>query len=263
MIQPIKLQCLLMLLLPMAGCKTSNIRDRQEKQLAEQHGLEANQPPESTETHRNIARAMFPNAPEKRHSAECFRTLTPKISMQAVVEKCGRPDEEVGSGGVFIFVWHMPGGSSVSISTPTLERIGDVKYTNESDSSSSLLHGRWPSPWWLRQEIDPLRRDAGTFLAEVGERTRILVSTRTSARRTLRPVRELFLILVSVAFLFNGTHLYAAYLTYDPCDLLFKQRQNETETAPALTTETPRRGPFPARDGAEAMGKQIHRDQPP
>jgi hypothetical protein len=141
MIQSTKLRRLLLFSLLMAGCKTASMPNKQQALLPERQRLEAGQP-QSTETHQNIARAMFPDAPKKTQSADCFRTLTPEMTVQAVVQKCGRPDEEVGSGGVFIFVWHMPGGSSVSIGTPTLDRIGDVRYTNESGNSSSPLHGK-------------------------------------------------------------------------------------------------------------------------
>jgi hypothetical protein len=74
---------------------------------------------------------MFPNGPEKAQSVACFRALKPEISMDAVVQKCGRPDEELGSG-IYIFVWHLVDGSTVSIGTPTLEKIRDIRYTDAS-----------------------------------------------------------------------------------------------------------------------------------
>ncbi len=85
-----------------------------------------------------IARAMFPNAPEKAQSLACFRALKPEMSMYTVVQKCGRPDEELGSG-IYIFVWHLADGSTVSIGTPSLEKIWDIRYTNASGKTSSLL----------------------------------------------------------------------------------------------------------------------------
>jgi hypothetical protein len=84
---------------------------------------------------------MFPNAPEKAQSVKCFRALKPEISMNVVVQKCGRPDEELGSG-IYIFVWHLADGSRVSIGTPYLEKIGDIGYTDASGKRSSLLHKR-------------------------------------------------------------------------------------------------------------------------
>jgi hypothetical protein len=81
---------------------------------------------------------MFPNAPEKAQSLACFRALKPEMSMYTVVQKCGRPDEELGSG-IYIFVWHLADGSTVSIGTPSLEKIWNIRYTNASGKTSSLL----------------------------------------------------------------------------------------------------------------------------
>jgi hypothetical protein len=89
-------------------------------------------------TFETIPRDLFPNAPSKTQSVECFRALAPSISMNMVVQRCGRPDEEVGSG-IYIFVWHLADGSTVSIGTPTLDRIYDVRYTPPSGKSSSVL----------------------------------------------------------------------------------------------------------------------------
>jgi hypothetical protein len=66
-----------------------------------------------------------------------FRSLTVKVSVSDVVEKCGRPDEELGSG-LYIFVWHMPAGSTVSIGTPHLERIGPVRLTDAFGKTTIL-----------------------------------------------------------------------------------------------------------------------------
>ena len=85
-----------------------------------------------------IVKELFPHAPEKAKTAECFRSLTPETSMYTVVQKCGRPDEERGSG-LYVFVYHLQDGSSVLISTPYLTRIGYVTYTDRSGNSSSLL----------------------------------------------------------------------------------------------------------------------------
>jgi hypothetical protein len=63
------------------------------------------------------------------------------MSMNTVVEKCGRPDEELGSG-IYIFVWHLADGSTISIGTPYLDRIADVRFTDASGKTSSLLDAR-------------------------------------------------------------------------------------------------------------------------
>lgn len=92
---------------------------------------------QKTDSAHSIPKALFPNAPEKTQSIDCFRGLAPDMSVYAVVQKCGRPDEELGSG-IFIFVWHLANGSTVSIGTPYLERIGHVHYTDASGKASSL-----------------------------------------------------------------------------------------------------------------------------
>ena len=81
---------------------------------------------------------MFPDAPEKAKTADCFRSLRGGMSMNAVVEKCGRPDEEVGSG-MYIFLWHLDDRSTVSIGTPYLERIDYLLLTDTSGKKSLLL----------------------------------------------------------------------------------------------------------------------------
>jgi len=93
--------------------------------------------PLEQETPEAIAKAMFPNAPDNKRDINCFRSLTVKMSVNDVVEKCGRPDAELGSG-LYIFVWHMPDGSSVSIGTPYLERIGPVRLTDTSGKTTVL-----------------------------------------------------------------------------------------------------------------------------
>jgi hypothetical protein len=89
-------------------------------------------------TPQGITRAMFPSAPEKAQSVECFRGFSDSTSVNAVVQKCGRPDEELGSG-VYIFVWHLSDGSTVSVNTPYLSRIDYFRYTDASGKSVSLL----------------------------------------------------------------------------------------------------------------------------
>jgi len=91
--------------------------------------------PSEQETPEAIAKAMFPNAPDNKRDINCFRSLTVKSSVNDVVQKCGRPDEELGSG-LYIFVWHMPDGSAVSIGTPYLERIGPVRLIDASGKTT-------------------------------------------------------------------------------------------------------------------------------
>jgi glucose dehydrogenase len=91
------------------------------------------------ENAKTIPRLAFPDSPEKTQSVDCFRGLTPKMSVYTVVRKCGRPDEEVGSG-ISIWVWHLKDGSTIAIGTPSLDKIYYVRYTPPSGMSTFLLH---------------------------------------------------------------------------------------------------------------------------
>jgi len=91
-------------------------------------------PPDS----KDVITAMFPNAPEKTQSIDCFRTVTRDMSVYAVVQKCGRPDEELGSG-MYIFVWRMEDGSTVSLGTGSLQKIFDVLWTDPSGKRQYLV----------------------------------------------------------------------------------------------------------------------------
>ena len=81
---------------------------------------------------------MFPNAPEKARTADCFRSLKPEMSVYAVVQKCGRPDEEIGSG-MYVFVYHLQDGSMVGISTPELTRIMFATITDSSGKRTMIV----------------------------------------------------------------------------------------------------------------------------
>jgi hypothetical protein len=99
------------------------------------------QPQAATVTPQSIVQEMFPNAPKKVKNGECFRSLTPRMSIYKAAEKCGRPDEEIGSG-VYIFVYHLQDGSTIAIGTSSLNRIDHVAYTDASGKSASLLSGK-------------------------------------------------------------------------------------------------------------------------
>ena len=89
-------------------------------------------------TPESIVKVLFPNAPEKTQNVDCFRSLKPEMSVYAVVQKCGRPDEEVGSG-LYIFVYHLRDGSTAGISTPNLNRVGYVTFTDRNGKTSTII----------------------------------------------------------------------------------------------------------------------------
>ncbi len=85
---------------------------------------------------------MFPNAPQKTKSADCFRAFSHRTSVHQVVQACGRPGEDPCSG-LFCFVWHLDDGNTIVIGTPYLERIDRVTLTDKSGKQSSLLQNEW------------------------------------------------------------------------------------------------------------------------
>jgi hypothetical protein len=95
----------------------------------------------STSPDQKVLQELFPSAPQKAKNGDCFRGFTPRMSIYTVVEKCGRPDEEVGSG-IYIFVYHLQDGATVVIGTPDLSRIDHVAYTDASGKTTSLLPGK-------------------------------------------------------------------------------------------------------------------------
>jgi len=132
----------LTLSIALVGCQTTKVSERQKPATDNpaRAKTEANRSNSSSEpvTSQSIFKDLFPNAAAKEQNAECFRSLTPEMSMYAVVQKCGRPDEEIGSG-VYIFVYHLHDGSTVSIGTPYLTRIDHVSFTDPLGRTSSLL----------------------------------------------------------------------------------------------------------------------------
>ena len=86
----------------------------------------------------SVLEQMFPNAPRKAETVDCFRSLTPETPIAMIVQKSGRPDEETGSG-LYIFVWNLQGGSSVAVGTGSLDRTYYAIYTESPGKSVSLL----------------------------------------------------------------------------------------------------------------------------
>ncbi len=87
----------------------------------------------------NLIEEMFPHAKKKAENVRCFRSLTPAMSIQDVVQRCGRPDQEAGSG-IYIFLYYLRNGSTVAIGTADLNRTDHVTYTDPTGKSESLLH---------------------------------------------------------------------------------------------------------------------------
>ena len=90
---------------------------------------------------RQIVDYLFSYIPDTPRKPACFRSLKPGMSMQAIVEKCDRPDEDTGSDA-YSFLYHMPKGRTVTVTTPRLKSIQTVSYTHGTGQHSLLLRGR-------------------------------------------------------------------------------------------------------------------------
>jgi len=137
---------LLVTALTLVACSTAKITDKPSessaaKSLPTTKPATEKPPSQPPTTPRSIVKEMFPNPPERTQSVECFRSFTPEMSIYMVVQMCGRPDEEVGSG-IYIFVYHLRDGSTVAVGTAYLNRIDYVIYTDKSGKSSPLLQKR-------------------------------------------------------------------------------------------------------------------------
>ncbi len=127
----------LVLLFVQAGCQTKTL-DQQAAASQPTQAHVTTPAPSQPVTPQSIARDMFPTAPEKTRNAECFRSTKPEMSVYTVVETCGRPDEEVGSG-MYVFVYHLQDGSTVGISTPYLTRVDDLWITDSRGRTSPVI----------------------------------------------------------------------------------------------------------------------------
>lgn len=136
-----KQSAVLLLLIGLAGCQPAKVQEQTATPVNPRHETKpiAESKPTLPVTPQSIPKDMFPNAPEKTKNADCFRFFTPQMSIYMVVQKCGRPDEEVGSG-VYIFIYHLSDGSTVGVNTPDLNRIDYLTITDASGKRSAILN---------------------------------------------------------------------------------------------------------------------------
>lgn len=87
---------------------------------------------------RSVVEELFSYSPEKTQDIKCFRSLASGVSMREIVQRCGRPDEDAGSGD-YLFIYRLPDRSTVSIRTPYLKRVEQAIYTDPSGKQSPLL----------------------------------------------------------------------------------------------------------------------------
>ena len=129
----------LLLLLALVGCQGTKLPEQRATATGAPQAVKPTQTtPLQPVTPQSIVKDMFPNAPQETESVKCFRSLTSEMSIYMVVQKCGKPDEEIGSG-LYVFVYHLHDGSAVTISTPYLTRIDHAGYTTRSGKFEDLL----------------------------------------------------------------------------------------------------------------------------
>jgi hypothetical protein len=76
----------------------------------------------------SLVKYLFSYIPDKPHDIRCFHSFVPGDSMYKIVEQCGLPDEEIGKDA-YLFVYHLPHGSTVTIGGPYLRRVDKVIYS--------------------------------------------------------------------------------------------------------------------------------------
>ena len=101
-------------------------------------------PPHYWEDQRKHMEELFPNAPDRAKDAECFRSLPKQVSMYQVVERCGRPNAEVGSG-FMIFEYQFKDGSYILAncgSSP--EKVYSLRFIDRRGKHEDIIDN-WPS----------------------------------------------------------------------------------------------------------------------
>ncbi len=138
-----KICILICLLLILAGCSKPQVKDTQKETSSPPPAQPVEKTADAisrsaTDTPESIVRKIFPNAPKTVRSIDCFRSFPRGISMYAVVDKCGRPDGEFGSG-IGYFRYHLNDGSWVYMRWTDINHIQEIEHVDKSGKRASLL----------------------------------------------------------------------------------------------------------------------------
>ena len=100
-------------------------------------------PQESTVLEREqLPRAMLPESiPPSAASVTAFLRIKAGMSMKEVVEICGLPAKDIGSG-IHIYVYELADGSQVRIGTPDGEAVFYVVQVMESGAERELIRNK-------------------------------------------------------------------------------------------------------------------------
>ncbi|MDQ3712162.1 MAG: hypothetical protein M3388_08095 [Acidobacteriota bacterium] len=77
----------------------------------------------------------------KPRTIEMFRRIKRRMSMKQVIELCGEPDKDIGSG-IHIYVFALADGSVVRVGTPDDERIMYVVHMLANGKERYLLRNK-------------------------------------------------------------------------------------------------------------------------
>jgi len=82
--------------------------------------------------------ALAQQIPSTARAIEAFRRIQPQMSMEQIIEICGVPDEDIGSG-IHIYVYKLADGSLVRIGTPDKKRLIYVAHVLPNGEARSII----------------------------------------------------------------------------------------------------------------------------
>src|SRR5256885_13153943 len=82
--------------------------------------------------------ALAQRIPPTTRTIEAFRRIKPQMSMKQVIDICGAPDEDIGSG-IHIYVYELSDRSLVRIGTPDKKRLIYVAHVLPNGEARSII----------------------------------------------------------------------------------------------------------------------------
>ena len=82
--------------------------------------------------------ALAQQIPPTARTIEVFHRIKPHMSMKQVIDICGVPDEDIGSG-IHIYVYKLADGSLVRIGTPDKKRLIYVAHVLPNGEARSII----------------------------------------------------------------------------------------------------------------------------
>jgi hypothetical protein len=82
--------------------------------------------------------ALAQRIPPTARTIEAFGRIKPQMSMKQVINICGVPDEDIGSG-IHIYVYKLSDGSLVRIGTPDEKRLIYVTHVLPKGEARSII----------------------------------------------------------------------------------------------------------------------------